>query len=88
MHQQSNVASAADQFRVLTVPDVVPAQHPPPVGHLAMCAGDFVEVYQKQPAAWDALLTCFFIDTAANMIEYIATIATLLRVGGVWVNLG
>ena len=53
-----------------------------------MCAGDFVEVYQKQPGAWDALLTCFFIDTAANMIEYIATIATLLRVGGVWVNLG
>lgn len=37
---------------------------------------------------WDAVLTCFFIDTAQNIVTYIETIATLLREGGVWINLG
>jgi hypothetical protein len=32
-----------------------------------MVAGDFVEVYGASPAevgAWDAVVTCFFIDTS------------------------
>lgn len=37
---------------------------------------------------WDAVLTCFFIDTAQNIVSYIETIATLLREGGVWINIG
>jgi hypothetical protein len=32
--------------------------------------------------------TCFFIDTATNIYEYIMTIRNLLRTGGVWFNLG
>ena len=34
---------------------------------LRMVAGDFVEVYGASPAevgAWDAVVTCFFIDTS------------------------
>jgi carnosine N-methyltransferase len=34
------------------------------------------------------VLTCFFIDTAQNIVSYIETIATLLREGGVWINFG
>ena len=40
------------------------------------------------PGQWDAVLTCFFIDTAQNIVSYIETIARLLREGGVWINLG
>jgi len=55
-----------------------------------MCAGDFVEVYSHpgQAGAWDAIATCFFIDTAHNVVEYLEVIARALKPGGVWINLG
>ena len=55
-----------------------------------MCAGDFVEVYGdgEQTGRWDAVATCFFIDTAHNVVEYLEIIARLLKPGGVWVNFG
>lgn len=33
-------------------------------------------------------MTCFFIDTAHNVIEYAETISHCLKPGGVWINLG
>jgi len=69
------------------VPDAAPWSLPPEA-HLSMCAGDFLEVYRDQHSAWDALLSCFFIDTAHNLIEYLAAIRRLLTPGGAWVNLG
>jgi hypothetical protein len=33
--------------------------------------------------AWDAVVTCFFIDTAHNIVEYIEIIARILKPGGV-----
>jgi carnosine N-methyltransferase len=38
--------------------------------------------------SWDAVCTCFFIDTAVNVIEYIEAIWGMLKPGGVWVNFG
>jgi hypothetical protein len=35
-----------------------------------------------------AVVTCFFIDTATNIYEYIELIEQLLKPGGVWVNVG
>lgn len=37
---------------------------------------------------WDAICTCFFIDTAHNIIEYIEVIYNILKPGGVWINFG
>ncbi|CAK9139389.1 unnamed protein product [Ilex paraguariensis] len=56
----------------------------------SMCGGDFVEVYSdpSQVGAWDAVVTCFFLDTAHNIVEYIEIISKILREGGVWINLG
>ena len=34
------------------------------------------------------VLTCFFIDTAHDIVEYIQTIYNILEKGGVWVNIG
>jgi carnosine N-methyltransferase len=64
-----------------------------------MVAGEFIEVYSKQPGkdniyililldSWDCVVTCFFIDTAHNVIEYIECIHKILKKGGVWINLG
>lgn len=36
----------------------------------------------------DVILTCFFIDTARNIVEYLQTIHRLLKPGGTWINLG
>ncbi|XP_038979180.1 carnosine N-methyltransferase-like, partial [Phoenix dactylifera] len=37
---------------------------------------------------WDAVVTCFFLDTAHNIVEYIEIISKILKSGGVWINLG
>ena len=34
------------------------------------------------------MCTCFFIDTAHNVVEYLQTIASCLRPGGTWINFG
>ncbi|KAK7933880.1 hypothetical protein WMY93_004776 [Mugilogobius chulae] len=59
----------------------------PPSSDFSMVAGDFAEVY-TEPDSWDCVATCFFIDTAHNVIEYIETIWKILKPGGVWINLG
>ena len=33
-------------------------------------------------------MTCFFIDTAKNIMAYIELINQILKKGGVWINLG
>ncbi|KAJ6870212.1 carnosine N-methyltransferase-like isoform X6 [Populus alba x Populus x berolinensis] len=50
----------------------------------SMCGGDFVEVYSdpSQVGVWDAVVTCFFIDTAHNIVEYIEIISRILKDGG------
>lgn len=37
---------------------------------------------------WDAVVTCFFIDTAKNIVDYLETIHKVLKTGGVWINAG
>ena len=52
-------------------------------GLLSMVAGDFVEVYGKpeQAGTYDCVATCFFIDTAHNILEYLEVIRHVLKVG-------
>merc|ERR1719333_839982 len=56
--------------------------------HFSMVAGEFVEVYKDQHDEWDAVLTCFFLDTAKNVFLYIRTIAAIVPPGGIWANIG
>ena len=41
---------------------------------MSMVAGEFVEIYSKQENKWDCVVTCFFLDTAHNIIECIECI--------------
>jgi carnosine N-methyltransferase len=82
----SNCVSDKSRLRCVRVPDEVPCRTQ---GQMSMCAGEFVEVYERQGLEIaDGVVTCFFIDTAKNILLYIRTIAGMLRTGGVWANLG
>lgn len=86
IHQFSNNKKSSDQTRPIRFPDVNP-QSLPLNTDFSMVAGDFVEVY-REPECWDCVATCFFIDTANNVLEYVDTIWNILKPGGVWINLG
>ncbi|KHN35699.1 carnosine N-methyltransferase-like isoform X1 [Glycine soja] len=89
IHSNCNSLSDSDQLRPVSIPDIHPASAGITEG-FSMCGGDFVEVYSdsSQIGAWDAVVTCFFIDTAHNIVEYIEIISKILKDGGVWINLG
>ncbi|KAF9587436.1 hypothetical protein IFM89_002617 [Coptis chinensis] len=89
IHSNCNSLSDNDQLRVVSFPDIHPASAGITEG-FSMCGGDFVEVYSdsNQEGAWDAVVTCFFLDTAHNIVEYIEIISRILKDGGVWINLG
>lgn len=57
---------------------------------LSYTIGDFVEIYSgpSYKSQYDSIVTCFFIDTASNIYEYIITIRNALKNGGVWINVG
>ena len=64
-----------------------------PYPRFSMAAGDFVEIYGKKSNIndnnrVDAVVTCFFLDTAPIILDYIETIDHILKPGGVWINLG
>ncbi|KAL9822670.1 carnosine N-methyltransferase [Geothlypis trichas] len=84
IHQFSNNRRSADQIRPIYFPDVDP--HSLPSGsNFSMTAGDFQEIY-SECNTWDCVATCFFIDTAHNVIDYIDTIWKILKPGGIWIN--
>ncbi|KAG9439542.1 hypothetical protein H6P81_019707 [Aristolochia fimbriata] len=89
IHSNCNSLSDNDQLRPVTFPDIHPASAGITEG-FSMCGGDFVEVYNdaSQEGSWDAVVTCFFLDTAHNIVEYIEIISRILKDGGVWINLG
>ena len=59
-----------------------------PDADFSMAAGEFLEVYGDQRAEWDSVVTCFFIDTAPIVMEYLELLYDLIRPGGYWINLG
>ncbi|XP_073280550.1 carnosine N-methyltransferase-like [Primulina huaijiensis] len=89
IHSNCNSFSDDDQLRPVSIPDIHPASSGITEG-FSMCGGDFVEVYNdpSQVGVWDAVVTCFFLDTAHNILEYIEIISRILKDGGVWINLG
>ncbi|CAM9860404.1 unnamed protein product [Lampetra planeri] len=85
--QFSNTRRAWDRVRPVLVPDVDPSALPPGAD-FSMSAGDFLEVYSLDVDVWDCVATCFFLDTAHNVIAYIELIWQVLKPGGVWINMG
>ncbi|KAG0378470.1 hypothetical protein BGX24_003751 [Mortierella sp. AD032] len=90
IHSFSNIVKSCDVLTEATIPDVNPCEIPRGTD-FSMVAGDFIEVYgmeEENYGKWDAVVTCFFIDTAKNIVDYLETIHKILKKGGVWINAG
>eukprot|EP01062_Namystynia_karyoxenos_P074431 TRINITY_DN7131_c0_g1_i1.p1 TRINITY_DN7131_c0_g1~~TRINITY_DN7131_c0_g1_i1.p1 ORF type:complete len:461 (+),score=161.41 TRINITY_DN7131_c0_g1_i1:75-1385(+) len=95
--QTVNVYDREEQFRPILIPDLCPMEAVNELqaqglqqGEFSMVAGDFLEVYNKpeEEGTWDCVASCFFVDTAHNIFEYVETFHRILKKGGLWVNLG
>lgn len=88
IHDFSNVLTVSEVFKSIKIPDVCPSLILNQDADFSMVAGEFVEIYSKQLETWDCVVTCFFMDTANNIIQYIETIYKTLKPGGYWINFG
>ena len=90
IHSRASRSTADAAFTSVTFPDAVPADEliPGVSGELSLAAGEFAEVYGDSRSEWDGVATCFFLDTAKNICQYIRIFANALVTGGVWVNCG
>ncbi|KAG7292165.1 hypothetical protein NEMBOFW57_002200 [Staphylotrichum longicolle] len=79
----SHHRSTASMLRPVAIPHVAPRP-----SAVLLVEGDFTTVFKKETAAYDAVVTHFFIDTARNLMSYLDTIHRVLRPGGYWVNFG
>ncbi|XP_025991327.1 carnosine N-methyltransferase isoform X2 [Solenopsis invicta] len=86
VHQYMNNLKPEHQTQAVSFPDVSPSDLPG-TAQFSMTAGDFLEVYTESNH-WDCVATCFFIDCANNVVQFIETIYKILKPGGVWINLG
>ncbi|XP_020278481.1 carnosine N-methyltransferase isoform X2 [Pseudomyrmex gracilis] len=86
VHQYMNNLKADHQTQAVSFPDVSPSDLPG-TAQFSMTAGDFLEVYTESNI-WDCVATCFFIDCANNVVQFIEAIYKILKPGGVWINLG
>lgn len=89
VHQYTNNVEADSQTRAIYFPDVNPLDMPKEA-NFSMVAGDFLEVYadEEHVSSQDCVVTCFFIDCAHNVVEFIEMIHRILKPGGKWINLG
>ncbi|KAG7445355.1 N2227-domain-containing protein [Guyanagaster necrorhizus] len=74
VHSFSNIYSRSTILRAISIPDVLPSDLPPG-SDFSLVAGDFEEIYgseddggeEPHSGQWNAILTCFFIDTYAML---------------------
>lgn len=85
--QCSNVVSSADPLHAVQIPDECPSDHKHLLSDFSMTGGDFLDVYTEEKS-WDCVVTCFFIDTAHNILACMERIYKILKPGGHWVNVG
>ena len=72
----------------MTIPDVSSTEK---LGtQLKLNHADFVSYYRdpERSSQFDAVATCFFLDSSPNVIRYIETVRNCLKVGGIWSNTG
>ena len=90
IHSFSNIFKEEDAFIQIAIPDENLGEElaKTDTGEMSMVAGEFCRVYKEKKNFFDSIVTCYFIDTANNVIEYIETIHNILKEGGLWINFG
>jgi carnosine N-methyltransferase len=84
----TNEISSERRFQSVTIPDVVDL--PSTADCLSWTVADFCELARmsEETASYDMVITCFFVDTATNVLDYVDGMKRLLRPGGRWINVG
>jgi N2227-like protein len=80
----SDTTPQSDDIQSVNIPGSVPLRPVvPPLGSITVQMGEFVKVYSafEQESQFDCVVTCFFIDTAGDILEYLAVVAHILRPG-------
>ena len=90
IHSFSNIFNEETPFKKISIPDENLGEElsKTDTGEMSMVAGEFCRVYRDKINFFDSIVTCYFIDTANNIIEYIEIIHNILKVGGLWINFG
>lgn len=90
IHSFSNIKNEEIPFKKIMIPDENLAEElsKTDTGEMSMVAGEFCRVYKDKLNFFDSIVTCYFIDTANNIIEYIETIHNIIKIGGLWINFG
>ncbi|TNY18323.1 N2227-domain-containing protein [Rhodotorula diobovata] len=90
LHSFSNIRTSADLLAPCYLPDVRTDEiaRPGSEAEFSFAAGDFLDLYADAPGSWDACVTCFFLDTARNIVRYLEVLHSLLKPGGLWINCG
>ena len=99
IHSSSNKTSIESSTRQINFPDLNQQafEKVSDKNLLSMHCGNFLQIFNKDGKCCDddqrnqkfpIVITCWFIDTARNLIEYLETIYNLLPEKGVWLNIG
>lgn len=88
IHSTAYYYNEEDMFRSVTIPDEVPSQELQGEPDFSIVGGEFTFLYNQQPDTFSGVASCFFLDTANNIFEYVDTIWTTLKPEGIWVNFG
>ena len=90
IHILSNLLNFETAYKKVMIPDVDIKEELSKnyTGSLYMLGGDFCGAYKEKINIFDSVVTCFFIDTAYNIVEYIETIYNTLKTDGIWINIG
>ena len=61
-----------------------------PYDYMSLQCADFVSLGDLMgfKGSFDLVVTCYFLDTAVNLLDYLWTIRNVLQPGGLWINLG
>lgn len=97
--ESRNVHASTDPLRTILIPDVDPetillsssdneriSSHKLP--EFSMAAGDFSAIYYGEAEKWDCVASCFFLDACPNIVKILQEIYTMLKPGGLLINLG
>ena len=90
IHSFSNMFDEESPFQKVMIPDENIAEElaKTDTGEMSMVAGEFCRIYKDIVNFFDSIVTCFFIDTANNIIRYVEIIHDNLKNGGLWINIG
>jgi carnosine N-methyltransferase len=92
----ANEVDSGRRYDMAFFPDVSLVSATREGGSLSYTVGNFVDsnkdntyYHDFKGGYYDVVVTCFFIDTASNIYEYLGTITNILKAhSGIWINVG